>query len=55
MRAKIEALETELSYLGVIDSELNIKDKISRVGFTAVFFVQCLEAIGCRSLQLSDG
>ncbi len=51
----MEAPETELSNLGVIDSELNIKDKITHVGFTSVFFVQCLEAIGCRSLKLSDG
>jgi Domain of unknown function (DUF6471) len=48
-------LAEKLSAIGVVDSELNIKNKISRGGFTAVFLVQCLEAIGCRSLQLSDG
>jgi hypothetical protein len=47
-------LADKLSAIGVVDSELNIKNKISRGGFTAVFLVQCLEAIGCRSLQLSD-
>jgi Domain of unknown function (DUF6471) len=48
-------LAEKLSAIGVIDSEANIKNKISRGGFTAVFLIQCLEAIGCRSLQLSDG
>jgi hypothetical protein len=48
-------LAEKLSGIGVVDSESNIKNKISRGGFTAVFLVQCLEAIGCRSLQLSDG
>ncbi len=47
-------LAEKLSAIGVVDSELNIKNKISRGGFTAVFLVQCLEAIGCQSLRLSD-
>lgn len=37
---------------GVMDSEPNIRNKISRGKFTAVFFVQCLMAIGCSSLRL---
>lgn len=48
-------LVEKLGAKGVVDSELNIKNKISRGGFTAVFLVQCLEAIGCQSLRLSDG
>jgi hypothetical protein len=40
--------------MGIAETELNIKNKISRGGFTAVFFVQCLEAIGCHTLRLSD-
>jgi hypothetical protein len=43
-----------LSTDGFAETELNIKNKISRGGFTAVFFVQCLEAIGCHTLRLSD-
>jgi hypothetical protein len=37
---------------GVMDSEPNIRNKISRGKFTAVFFVQCLMAIGVESLRL---
>ena len=39
---------------GVMDSEPNIRNKISRGKFTAVFFLQCLQAIGVSSLHLSD-
>ncbi|MGA3309798.1 MAG: DUF6471 domain-containing protein [Xanthobacteraceae bacterium] len=34
--------------------ERNIANKIARGSFTAVFFVQCLTAIGCRTLHLED-
>lgn len=37
---------------GVMDSEPNIRNKISRGKFTAVFFVQCLAAIGCLNVDL---
>ena len=44
----------KLADIGVMDSEPNIRNKISRGKFTAVFFLQCLEAIGASSLQLRD-
>ncbi len=37
---------------GVMDSEPNIRNKISRGKFTAVFLVQCLTAIGVNSLRI---
>lgn len=42
----------KLAEIGVMDSEPNIRNKISRGKFTAVFLVQCLEAIGSSSLRL---
>lgn len=45
----------KLADIGVVDSEPNIRNKISRGKFTAVFLIQCLEAIGASSLRLSDG
>jgi hypothetical protein len=47
-------LAERLAALGIRETELNIKNKISRGGFTAVFFVQCLVAIGCTTLRLED-
>ena len=44
----------KLADLGVMDSEPNIRNKISRGKFTAVFLVQCLTAIGVSSLHLQD-
>ena len=48
-------LAGRLAHIGVVDSEPNIRNKLSRGKFTAVFLIQCLEAIGCSSLRLSDG
>jgi Domain of unknown function (DUF6471) len=47
-------LVEKLAAIGVVDSERNLNNKISRGGFSGAFLLQCLEAIGCRSLQLSD-
>lgn len=44
-----------LGKMDVHETEANIKNKISRGGFTAVFFVQCLVAIGCSVVRLEDG
>ncbi|MEQ1726073.1 MAG: DUF6471 domain-containing protein [Sphingopyxis sp.] len=45
-------LVDRLAEIGVVDSEPNIRNKLSRGKFTAVFLVQCLSAIGCASLHL---
>jgi hypothetical protein len=47
-------LAEKLSAQGTPETERNIANKISRGGFTAAFLIQCLEAIGCSSLRLSD-
>ena len=47
-------LAERLEAIGVKDSERNISNKIARASFTAVFFLQCLEAIGCRTIHLGD-
>lgn len=44
----------KLADLGVHDSEPNIRNKISRGKFTAVFFVQCLIAVGASRLDLTE-
>ena len=47
-------LADKLATIGVKDNERNISNKIGRGTFTAVFFFQCLEAIGCRTIHLDD-
>ena len=45
-------LAGKLTDIGVMDSEPNIRNKLARGKFTAVFLVQCLEAIGTDTLRL---
>jgi hypothetical protein len=47
-------LAEKLKSVGVDDNERNISNKISRGTFTAVFFVQCMEAIGCHTIRLDE-
>lgn len=45
-------LVEKLAEIGVKDTEVNIRNKIARGGFTAVFLVQCLEAIGVTEVRI---
>jgi hypothetical protein len=47
-------LAARLSAMGIPESERNIANKLSRGTFTAVFFFQCMEAIGCRTIRLHE-
>lgn len=47
-------LVDKLAAIGVAESEPNIRNKLARGKFTAVFLLQCLEAIGASSLRLSE-
>lgn len=49
-----QQLVEKLDAIGVVDSEPNIRNKLARGKFTAVFLLQCLEAIGAPSLRLSE-
>ena len=45
-------LVDKLAEIGVMDSEPNVRNKLSRGKFTAVFLLQCLTAIGATSVQI---
>ena len=47
-------LADKLTADGTPESERNIANKISRGGFTAAFFLQCLSVIDCQSLRIED-
>ena len=47
-------LVAKLAEHGVSETEANLRNKISRGGFTAVFLVQCLTAMGVHSLRLHE-
>ena len=43
-------LAERLTALGLPENERNISNKISRGGFTAAFFFQCMHALGTRRI-----
>jgi hypothetical protein len=47
-------LSEKLAAIGLQETERNLANKISRGGFSGAFFLQCLDAIGCQSLRLSE-
>ena len=58
---KAEIARRQLSYkqlaeklrdIGIEETEANLRNKISRGGFSAGFFLQCLKAIGVSTLHL---
>jgi 3-mercaptopyruvate sulfurtransferase SseA len=42
-----------LKQLGIHETDRNIANKLARGGFSAVFMIQCLSAIGCETLHLN--
>ncbi len=45
-------LVDRLADIGVDEKEVNIRNKLARGKFSAVFLIQCVEAIGISSLRL---
>ena len=45
-------LAERLAAIGVKDTEPNIRNKIARGGFTAVFLLQVMAAIGTKEIRL---
>jgi uncharacterized protein DUF6471 len=46
-------LAERLEAIGIKEDPRNIKNKIGRGSFTAVFFFQCMEAIGVQNIHLN--
>jgi hypothetical protein len=46
-------LVEKLATIGVEEKEVNIRNKLARGKFSAVFMIQCLEAIGCSALRFA--
>ncbi len=47
-------LAEHLEAIGISDNGRNISNKIARGTFTAIFLIQCLEAIGCKTLHIEE-
>jgi Domain of unknown function (DUF6471) len=49
-----EELAERLATVGVRNTVVNLRNKVARGRFSAVFLVQCLRAIGARALRLTE-
>jgi hypothetical protein len=47
-------LAQRMEAIGLKANERTIANKIARGGFTAAFFLQCMEAIGVRAIHLDN-
>jgi len=47
-------LAEKLAAIGIKDNERNLSNKIGRGTFTAIFFVQCMDAIGVKTIHLGN-
>ncbi len=45
-------LASKLGEMGTEIGEQSVNNKISRGGFSAAFFLQCMEAIGAREIRI---
>lgn len=50
--ATYETLSERLAALGAHDTPVNLRNKVSRGKFTAAFMLLCMEALGCKVLEL---
>lgn len=48
------ALAERLDVIGVKDNELNLRNKVGRGRFTAVFMLQCFKALGVEWIQIPE-
>jgi hypothetical protein len=48
------SLAEKLAEIGVSDTALNIRNKVARGSFSAVFFAQCLKAMGCSTVRIDQ-
>lgn len=46
-------LVEKLAAIGVSETEPNVRNKLARGKFTAVFMIQCLEAIGVETVRIA--
>lgn len=48
-----DQLAAKLAEIGARVDPHVLRNKVARGGFSAVFFVQCLKAMGCETVRLS--
>ncbi len=49
-----DELSGRLAAIGIEDTAVNLRNKVARGRFSAVFLVQCLTAIGAQTLRIGE-
>ena len=49
-----DELAERLAVIGVSDTPVNLRNKVARGRFSAIFLIQCLDALGARALRIND-
>jgi hypothetical protein len=49
-----EEMSDRLGAIGINDTAVNLRNKVARGRFSATFLVQCLAAMGARTLRISE-
>jgi hypothetical protein len=49
-----EDLAERLTGLGIRDTAVNLRNKVARGRFSAVFLIQCLSALGAKTLRIEE-
>lgn len=47
-------LARRLAAIGIEETAVNLRNKVSRGGFSAAFLLQCLEVMGCRVVRIRE-
>lgn len=47
-------LAERLREIGIVETEKNLSNKISRGTFSAAFLLQCMSVLGVRNIRLGD-
>jgi hypothetical protein len=49
-----EELAVKLSAMGVVETPVNLRNKVARGKFMALFMLQCFVAIGAQTIRLEE-
>lgn len=49
-----QGLTELLNHMGISETKISVNNKLTRGMFSAIFFLQCLKAMGVKQLSLDD-
>ena len=53
-RISYKSLAEKLSAGALVENEANLRNKVSRAGFSAAFFLQAMSVMGCQTVRIAE-